>query len=90
MWVAYAAGLYSGMMQAPMPVYVEYSTVDGKPYYYNVITGTTQWEKPPPNVRYVSASGQPQRLEPRPVLYGVPNNLAPGTEKQNVAYVPTS
>lgn len=56
---------------APSAVYVEYTASDGRPYYWDSVSGSTQWEKPP-HATVISPS---QAIQPYPVQSQCSANL---------------
>ena len=74
------------MMPAQQPVFVEYISPDGKPYFYNTLTKGTQWERPPPHVTVVKAPPQPKQ-EPRPASFFSSLNTMTASDKPGAAYV---
>lgn len=49
----WADGETERLRSPPMqtPKYIEYTSSDGRPYYYNTLTKTTQWEEPTEQVQ---------------------------------------
>lgn len=73
---------YPGMMPMQPVLYLEYVTQDGRPYFYNTITKTTQWEAPPLNSMIVKAPSQ--KTETKQVsFFSTLNSLTSGGEKQS-------
>lgn len=83
-----AGDLYPYMMpmQSSVAYYTEHATPDGKVYYYNALTKTSQWDKPPATATIIKV--QPQKVEQKQAsFFSALNILTSGDNKQTPVYV---